>query len=81
MERILRAILNFKVDEKRFEIVKDLAVRSLSDWKDNEPCDLIHNYLNHTTKDKSFIPTEILDAADGKDLRIINYECVNLNIC
>lgn len=55
LDCVLEKIVNFTVDEKRFEMLKDLYWRTLKNWEDEQPYSHSSYYMSYLLREVSLL--------------------------
>lgn len=76
LEKLLDHLFNFCIDEKRFDILKEEYIRSLKNFKAEQPYQHSIYYLALLLTENAWANVELLDAMERKYLLCI----VNLRI-
>lgn len=73
LEKLLDHLFNFSIDEKRFDILKEEYIRSLKNFKAEQPYQHSIYYLALLLTENAWANVELLDAMERKyqNLRII----------
>lgn len=83
MENIFEKLVNFKIDSKRFEIIKEIYKRSLIDFESEEPRSQSDFYMNLILCEKKWTIDEQINAIDDftiEDLQKFIKEFLNENL-
>lgn len=66
LEKVLDNLYNFKIDEKRFDILKEQYVRNLKNYNAEQPYQHAVYYLALLLTEQAWSKQELIDAADCK---------------
>jgi len=77
LEKLLDHLFDFSIDEKRFDILKEEYVRSLKNFKAEQPYQHSIYYLALLLTENAWANVELLDAMERKQkAEIISDNCV-----
>jgi len=65
LNMVMDKIINFTLSEKRFSVIKEVHVRKLKNWKNEQPYHKAFFHTAHVLREGSWTSEDLLESAEG----------------